>query len=272
MINVVESTQTGKPTLVFLHGLGGTLRYWNTGLDDLTHRFHVVRLDLLGFGDSSQPWQNYTQAKHLTAISSVLKNYPSFVLVGHSLGAALALAYAKENPAQVKGLVLISLPLFKDKPEAYHWMRRTPSGWLMTNMGVAALTCIATRRLAKKILPRFFKEFPADVISDLVKHNVLSSITTLWNVLYNQSLLTDLNLLDNDLVVSCIHAKNDITAPYEPVEKLVNSLPQWFLTTLESSDHHPWLWDNQACIEVINQAMESYAQYLHNTEEIKVSR
>ncbi len=251
MLNVVETGEPSKPTLVLLHGLGGTHRYWNTGLETLIQQYHVVCIDLLGFGDSPQPWQNYTQAKHLAALKSVLENYDSFVLAGHSLGAALALAYAEQHPHQVNSLVLISWPLFMSQTDAYHWMRRTPSGWLMTNMGVAALTCIATRRLAVKILPYFLKNFPTEIINDLVKHNVLSSTTTLWNVLYNQATLKDLSLLNKNLSVHCIHATNDTTAPYEPIHQIVNSLPRWTLTTLDKSNHHPWLWDNDACLKVL---------------------
>ena len=257
MINVVESGQKNLPKLVMLHGLGGTLRYWNTGINQLTEKYHVIRLDLLGFGDSKQPWQNYTIDKHLAAIETVLLNYDSFTLLGHSLGAAISLAYAERHQTQVEKLILMSLPLFYCQRHAYNWMRRTPSGWLMTNVGVAAITCMLTRRLAKKILPRFIKNFPKEVMDDLVKHNVFSSTTTLWNVLYNQKMLSNIESLNKNLKVHCIHAKNDSTAPYEPVKKLADSLPNWEILTLEESDHHPWLWDNEACIKIINNVMKA---------------
>ena len=157
---------------------------------------------------------------------------------------------------QVKKLVLISLPLFYCQKHAYNWMRRTPSGWLMTNMGVAALTCMISRRLAKKILPKFIKNYPQEVMDDLVKHNVFSSTTTLWNVLYNQKMLSNIDSLNTKLKVYCIHSSNDSTAPYGPVKKLVDSLPNWSLLTLEKADHHPWLWDNKSCINEVFRIMK----------------
>ncbi len=248
MINVVESGNKELSTLVMLHGLGGTHRYWNTGIDKLEEHYHLVRLDLLGFGDSSQPWQNYTLEKHLSAIEGVLLKYESFALVGHSLGATLALAYAQRHQKQITRLFLVSLPLFYCQNNAYNWMRRTPSGWLMTNMGVAALTCMLTRRLARKILPFFVKNIPKEVLDDLVKHNVFSSITTLWNVLYNQTILSNIHLMSPELKVSCIHAVNDDSAPYDAVKTLVNRLQNWKLYTLKKSGHHPWLFENKACV------------------------
>ncbi len=257
---VVEMGDKNLPKLVMLHGLGGTHRYWNTGLETLTTRYYVIRIDLLGFGDSPQPWQNYTLEKHLDALEKVLSSYGSFVLMGHSLGAALSLGYAERHPQAVKALILLSLPLFYSQNEAYHWMRRTPSGWLMTNMGIAALTCMFTRRIAGKLLPYMLKEFPEEVVSDLVKHNVLSSITTLWNVLYHQSLIKNLKNLNKDLKVHCIHAINDATAPYKPVQQLVNEQSPWDLTLLEKSDHHPWLWDNQQCLDIIFKVMSDQVE------------
>ena len=259
MLNIIESGQKNKTTLVMLHGLGGTHRYWNTGLERLEKRYHIVRIDLLGFGDSPQPWQNYTLKKHLKALEQALENFHSFIIIGHSLGAALGLTYAEKHPQKIKSLILISLPYFKNQQNAYQWMRRTPSGWLMTNMFIAALTCMTTRRLAKRILPRFLTMFPEDVVEDLVKHNVMSSTTTLWNVLYNPAFLDDIQLLEPKIPVFCIHAKNDATAPYKNVVELTEKLPSWKLISLEESDHHPWLWDNKACIDFVLKVMQRYS-------------
>ncbi|MCW8870083.1 MAG: alpha/beta hydrolase [Proteobacteria bacterium] len=250
-LNCIEFGNSENQTIVFLHGLGATHRYWLEGLDKLTPHFHVVLLDLLGFGDSPRPWQIYTQEKHILAINDVLKNYSSFILIGHSLGAALSLAYAEHYPKHVKGLILISLPLFNKQPDAYKWMRRTPSGWLLTNMLATALICVVTRFLARKLLHHFLKQYPKEIIDDLVKHNMFSSTTSLWKVIYNQSILNDLVLLRGQLKIVCIHAINDKTAPYTTVQDLVKDHVDWVLYTLNAGDHHPWLWQKEKCIKII---------------------
>jgi len=262
-LNLVQFPRDA-PKLVLLHGLGGTHRYWQFGLEKLKSRYHVIIIDLLGFGDSAKPWKIYSKELHLRALHATLSHFGEFLLVGHSLGAALSIAYAAKYPEQVKGLVLMSLPLFKSKPEAYNWMRRTPSGWLMTNMLVAALTCIVTRRVAGKLLPYFLKEFPREIVDDLVKHNFMSSTTSLWQVLYNQSIFDDILRLDKQSAIRCIHAVNDATAPYEPVKELCNKQVEWQLTSLPLSDHHPWLWDHAACEEVILDALQSvFSETVH---------
>ena len=176
------------PKIVLLHGLGGTQRYWLTGLETLKQHYHVILVDLLGFGDSDKPWINYTKERHLDALSKALQHLDRFMLVGHSLGAALAIAYSAKHPHQVTGQVLISLPYFATKEVAFKWLRRTPSGWLMTNMLTAVITCLVTRRVVGKFLPLLLKDYPREIAEDLLKHTFLSSTTSLWQVLYHSML------------------------------------------------------------------------------------
>lgn len=261
MLERLHFKELGNPdnqTIVFLHGLGATHRYWDDGIGVLANKFHVLLLDLLGFGDSPQPWQNYTQEKHLLAINDVLKNHKSFVLIGHSLGASLSLAYAEQFPNQIKGLVLISFPVFINQSNAYRWMRRKPSGWLLTNIFVTALICMVTRFLARKLLHYFLRTYPKVVIDDLVKHNMFSSTTSLWNVIYNQSILDNLGLINPQLKITCIHATNDQSAPYENICSLVYSQTNWELYTLYKGDHHPWLWEKEKCLNIIIKTLEWY--------------
>jgi pimeloyl-ACP methyl ester carboxylesterase len=172
--------------------------------------------------------------------------------MGHSLGAALSLAYSNKHPEQVNKLILLSLPYFPSEKSAYHWMRRTPSGWLMTNMFTAVVTCMLTRWVVGKYLPKLLPEFPLAVAEDLLKHNVMSSTTSLWQVLYDSTLLADAKALNKKIPTLAIHAIDDDTAPYETVTALINEndLP-WTLISLQGCQHHPWLWKNDICIEEI---------------------
>ena len=256
-LNFIELGNPNNQTIVFLHGLGATHRYWNNGIEELTDKFHVILLDLLGFGDSPQPWQNYTQEKHLLAINDILKNHESFILIGHSLGAALSLAYAEQYPEHVKSIILISFPVFINQPNAYKWMRRKPSGWLLTNIFATALICMITRFLAKKLLHQLLSQYPKEIVDDLVKHNMFSSTTSLWNVIYNQSILNNLGLLDAQMKITCIHAINDQSAPYANICSLVESQTNWKLYTLDKGDHHPWLWEKGTSIEIIQRILKT---------------
>lgn len=131
-----------EPTIVLLHGLGGTHRYWLSVMDQVDFGCNLIMVDLLGFGDSPKPYRRYTVDLHLEALNQALCDCKNLTLVGHSLGAVLALAYTARHPEPVNSLLLISCPYFGDKNTAYRWLRHKPSGWLLTNMMTTALTCL----------------------------------------------------------------------------------------------------------------------------------
>lgn len=66
------------------------------------------------------------------------------MLVGHSFGAVAAVAYAARHPRQVERVVLLSLPYFGSEARALDHFRNaaTPDRRVMTNMALAAVTCI----------------------------------------------------------------------------------------------------------------------------------
>ncbi len=97
-----------KPAVVLVHGAGSDHRCWPTEVRRLAG-WRVLAVDLPGHGRSTgRPRQSvaaYTQ--DLLAFLSELGIYRA-VLVGHSLGAAVALHLALEQPDLLAGLGLVS--------------------------------------------------------------------------------------------------------------------------------------------------------------------
>lgn len=101
------------PPVVLLHGNTVQLEdYIGSGLvEALSQRHRVILFDRPGFGHSERPrdrlWTPQAQAALLRqALASLGVERP--VVVGHSMGALVALGMALESPADVRGLVLIS--------------------------------------------------------------------------------------------------------------------------------------------------------------------
>ncbi|HET7729469.1 MAG TPA: alpha/beta hydrolase [Usitatibacter sp.] len=99
--------------VVFLHSFGGDSSHWSSQLSHLRHSRRALAVDLRGHGKSAAPRDaDYSMrafVKDLEAVVNTLE-IKRFVLVGHSLGGAVAAAYAAAHPGRVAGLVLVGAP------------------------------------------------------------------------------------------------------------------------------------------------------------------
>lgn len=103
--------------IVLLHGYLSSSHYFKPIAARLAKTHKVIRLDLLGFGRSPKPRGNYTYEDHMTAISRTLDALhvtKPFVLLGHSMGALIALRYAVVHGDDISRLMLFNPPLFTD--------------------------------------------------------------------------------------------------------------------------------------------------------------
>jgi pimeloyl-ACP methyl ester carboxylesterase len=111
--------------LVLFHGNGSLIREMElSGLVDLAaRRYRVILFDRPGFGYSERPggieWTPAEQASLLAGALRTLGAGPAIVL-GHSWGTLVALAFALGHPAQTRGVVLVSGFYFPTpRPDAF---------------------------------------------------------------------------------------------------------------------------------------------------------
>lgn len=99
----------GGPPLVLLHGLGAMVESWLFNVHSLSRHQRVLALDLPGFGRSDKPNVPYTLDYFAGFLADFLDalDVRRAVLVGNSLGGAVALQLALRAPAHLSGLVLV---------------------------------------------------------------------------------------------------------------------------------------------------------------------
>lgn len=112
-VRAANSAQANQsPPLLFLHGFGSALTQWQENLLPLSQDHMVYALDLVGFGASEKAAANYKVNFWVEQIYDFWRAFigQPIVLVGHSLGALVALTAAVTYPEMVQGLVLLTLP------------------------------------------------------------------------------------------------------------------------------------------------------------------
>ncbi|HWN74738.1 MAG TPA: alpha/beta hydrolase [Candidatus Udaeobacter sp.] len=100
------------PPLVILHGLGGQIGNFTYALlEQLTDEFRVILMDRPGSGYSRRaPGATGRLTEQASIVTEFIRKLglQRPLLVGHSLGGAIALGVALDHPEAVKGLALIA--------------------------------------------------------------------------------------------------------------------------------------------------------------------
>lgn len=231
----------GAPTLVFLPGIGATTRFWThvltTGAGPALPGRHLL-IDLLGFGRSPKPWVTYDVERHLAALRRVLADQGRIVLVGHSLGARLAIAYAAQYPEQVERLVLVSLPYFGGAEQAKQFFRdKGHTGWIWTHLIPMALMCLFSRRLLGWSFPYLITSVPKVVAEDLVQMTWRSSTSTIWEVIYGYDLAAAIRRIPASTPFLCLHGDRDESAPLQRMVELQAVHPNCMIRVQRGATH-----------------------------------
>lgn len=104
-----ENEATNLPPILLIHGAGGSQLSWPPEIRRLLG-YNVYALDLPGHGKSDTFGEQTISAYagHVLSWMEAVNHYRA-VIIGHSMGGAIALHIAATRPARVAGLVLVGL-------------------------------------------------------------------------------------------------------------------------------------------------------------------
>jgi pimeloyl-ACP methyl ester carboxylesterase len=99
----------GEPAVILVHGWASDANYWNAQIAPLKAHYTVVAVNLAGHGASGSnrsDWSIANYAQDVVAVARQIPN-PHLVLVGHSMGAAVALAATPLLGNRVIGVIAV---------------------------------------------------------------------------------------------------------------------------------------------------------------------
>lgn len=155
-LNYEENGTKYSKNVVLIHGLSDDLNFWNPLLK-LFSDYHILRMDLPGHGKSENITKNINIDEITNEVYSLIKskNIEKTLLIGFSLGGAIAQNITIKHPELVESLILMSSFSYSDDNIKYQSTR------LMN-----ALKNEGFEGFVKKILPLV-------VIEDLLKDETL---------------------------------------------------------------------------------------------------
>jgi len=100
----------GETACLLIHGFGDGCHIWNELAPQISHFHRTIAVDLRGHGGSSwDPNARYDALEHSADIAYVVRGIdsPKLVLIGHSLGAEVAIHVATMCARRIHGLVIV---------------------------------------------------------------------------------------------------------------------------------------------------------------------
>ncbi len=241
--------QVGAPALVFIHGWGGSSRYWLPAMEALADACCCYALDLPGFGHSP-PLPTDGDAVHEAhshrGLARVVEAFLRALgietcdVVGHSYGSGVAIALAAAQPAWVRRLVVSNFSTFRDERE-----RR-----LIDLMHTVTGLMVMARRLplakgdafAHLLGRRYFYRPPADARilrqgwEDFMQMDARAAMLTVKASLRWE---TPRALTQLPMPVLFIHCRNDQIMPPRNAEHTAGLAPHGRLVWIEACGHLP---------------------------------
>ena len=224
-------------TLLAVHGLGGSGRYFQTLETRLEDRFAIVAPDLAGFGGSSKPEdETYDRAFHLANLDAVMESRDGDVVVlGHSIGGVFAALWAAKHVERVRALALVATP-YPEGDEAWPWMRegRPPSKHRVRS------------RVFRVVVPALSlpvgvaRGYPPAVAFDYGRQKLLSRARTMWWALHDPDVREELDGVATALretPVFLMHARDDRTVAFGAMSRWEHLLPHAEAHAVASGGH-----------------------------------
>jgi pimeloyl-ACP methyl ester carboxylesterase len=152
----VEAEAEPPVPIVFLHHFGGSARTWDGVIGHLRAEHRCVAPDLAGFGAAHEAPGPFTAARYADDLAKLLDGIGSerYVIVGHSMGGKIALAFAARRPAGLAGLVLLAPSPPTPEPMTHEDRAATLAGHGDRDAALATLAKITARALSATMAER----------------------------------------------------------------------------------------------------------------------
>ncbi|MEG4503436.1 alpha/beta fold hydrolase [Microcoleus sp. F6_B4] len=237
--------ETEKPPVLLLHGLPSQSFTWTVMMPDLAAQgFRSIAPDWVGYGRSTKPDKRdfaYTPDAFVDALAGFIQaiELDRFYLVVQGFLASAGIQYALRNPDKIERLAVINTPVSPDI--------KLP--WKMQQLGLPFIGDMMTQDplLVDRTLEGGSRQTVSDKDLDVYRRPFLKSSDagrSLMNTVRNIQLPKSMAEIESGLKgwtrpTLFVWGLADPWLSVEPVQKLVSSLQNAELVTLEQAGHYP---------------------------------
>lgn len=232
---------SGIKKVLFVHGNMGSLRWWLPVMELLNNECDMIAVDLRGFGNSPNGLAEVTLGDHACDIQSIVRAqyFNDFIIVGHSLGGAVAMQVAADYPESSAGMVLMDAsPVGGLKNVDYTLLERVLES---PEMLVSSLRMT----MALQVNDEYFHDLAEDCLRGI------AAVIPNTKALEKADFLADAARFVKPVLV--IHGEHDALVPVGEAQKTANAYPNAKLVIIEGCGHNPQVEAAAKCAEALRQ-------------------
>jgi pimeloyl-ACP methyl ester carboxylesterase len=258
-VHYQEFGDVSQPKMILVHGYTASTYVWGAVAPKLAGEgFHVIAIDLLGFGYSDKPaWFEYSIASQARVLEQFMNRLGigRATLVGSSYGGAVAATVALDYPERVEKLVLVGA-VCNDEAKTNGILRFVS----MSGVGeILSPFLIDSRRFLKSRMRRtiapsnhhLITEERLDAVSRPLRaknaHNSVLTSARNWNA---SRIEADVHLINQPTLL--IWGENDTIIPIHNAQRLYDSIVHSRLVVLKDCGHVPQEENPERFVELVS--------------------
>jgi pimeloyl-ACP methyl ester carboxylesterase len=229
--------------MVLIHGYPLDHTIWNEASSILEKDMDLILPDLRGFGESEineSDTSIFRYAKDMVGLLDHLKIEKAF-LVGHSMGGYVALAFARDFPERLSGLVLVSTQTVSDTSERKEG--RLSTAKQVMEQGAQIVVESMTPKLS-------VDQSIQDQLKPLISRQKPLGISCALKAMADRSDTSEL-FASFKLPIVIVHGGADALIPVERAREMKHALPQAGYFEFSGSGHVPMMEKPSATAEAL---------------------
>ena len=256
-ILIKQKSMHKKQTMLLVHGLGANgSESWDTISDEFAKHYHIVTLDLPGFGQSIGSFDATASPKtYSELIKRIVSVYAKskVIFVGHSMGAAIGLRFMNNNPHMVDKAILINVAGILQETAYSKFLTKIAQEKRPKDVNVAKNSAINTLNTITDIWIEIFDKFSSvKTIKTIFQGNMDAQIAI---NLIETDFTNDLKNISTETLL--IWGENDPIAPIRTGKMLNFHLKKSKLVVLSNSGHIPHIRAPKEVSTIVHQWLSS---------------
>lgn len=265
-IKTPEESGITKPVMVFIHGWGGSGRYWESTAKALSDKFDCLIYDLRGFGrtplspELKSPEERYELTGYAEDLAGLLEglNLDKIYLNAHSLGGSIAVLFLNLYPEKVERAILTCSGIFEYDEKSFNTFHQFSRYVVAFRPQWLAQIPFANKLFMARFL---HKDLPGEISQAFLEDFLLADFDAAYGTVLTSVSKEATEWLPREfkkltVPTLLVSGERDIIIPAKMGEMAANSNDKIEYAMMKDTAHFPMLEDAETYLKVVREFLK----------------